>query len=579
MTNKLRVINASASQEPLYVFVTPNPAWAIADGLAGLVSVIIPVGEIAGLVKEAITVARAANAGASTGLLADFATALDDALEWLSGTWIGQGTQAAYQVGKRAVTSIYEVYEQFSQVLTLKSTLSGIRNVVGGAADLDAAEKRVNEIVAAFEKVFAEHAYKVLPLEIQGYDEISKNPLSYLAPSGWAALANADTAHLTVYRKGRYLADFNAHAQSAYVCTDDLVWRIDGEDWAERVETIHGVTPVEIAEKPRQDVECYFKNDLKLTGDVKEGYKLEEIMRIKVGKKHRVLPMNLRVDMKWKDQGHGNQKGQLFMALERDGKPVQGSNGENVVVVTGMAPHELTTVALEYPENSEFVNDMKPDDEIVFSVVVGAGGGQELYIDSLLVTLPTSTLIYQGPSFEKQIGTDDPPIRNLYHTFPVVTHPHKAIPGRGAWVPQIKKAQVVVNWDASTLLNEYELKKILAGESLAEHNILDQMIRDGQGNNSIRTVMEVWKGGTKSLEKNLWKNAPDPEGLKGPDIWKVDVPETLLKASQLTKDSAADTPIEWAISVWYEKDNNWLNFQRETHLQINTFAIFVEYSW
>jgi hypothetical protein len=260
------------------------------------------------------------------------------------------------------------------------------------------------------------------------------------------------------------------------------------------------------------------------------------------------------------------------MTLMRDGKPVQGPNG-NVQIVTGPAPHNEATVAIECVENSEFVNHMLAGDEIVFSVVVGEGGGHKLYLKSLLVTLPTSTLVYHGPSFEKRIVTD-PAIRNLYHRFPLVTHPHKSLPNRDNWVPRIKRAQVAVNWDAVALLNEYETKNLYEGKDVRTLNIFEA----AKGNNSIGTVLEVWKGGANSFQGNLWTNAPDPEGLKGPDLWEVDVPDTLLEASQLPRDSA-EIPVEWAISIWYQKDNHWVIFRRETHLQIFTFAVFVEYQW
>lgn len=574
MTDNLRVINASASPDPLYVFVTPNPAWEIADGVVSLASAIIPVGEIAALATDAIKAMKAAETtGESTGFLADMGKAIDDAMTWLGGTWVGTGTTAVYQAVEKVITRIADIYEKISVLMTVKSALVGAKDVVGGKAEIEAAEKRVDAILASFDKFFADQAFKVLPLQMQGWDEISKNPLDYLSPSGWAALANADTAHLTVYRKGKYLASFNAHAQSAYVCTDELIWRIDDDDWANKVETIHGVTPL-VATKVRRDVECYYKQAVELTGDEKTGWQPQELFRIPVKPEYRVLPMNLRIDVVWNDQGEGNQKGQLYIALLRDGNPVPGPNGD-VVLGTGPAPHTSGQGAIVWQPGSELDKLIKPGDEFAVRAIVGAGGGHKLTLTSLLVTIPTSTLIYQGPPFEQAIKPDVPPIRNPYYSFPLVTHPHEGIPGRANWTCRIKGAEVVVNWDAPTLLNSYELEKVLKGEELETHFTEEALYQ----NDSLRTVIEVWKGGVKTTEKNLWENAPDPEGLSGPDLWKVDIPDEVLRASELPKDSPDKTPIEWAVSLWYLEDNIWPIFKRDTHLKINTFEIFVQYQW
>lgn len=580
MSESLFVINASASDEPVYVFVTPNPAWRLADGFVTLATLVLPVGELAGLVRGAIDAVKIETGGESVGLFADLGDQLTQLGHWLENTWVGETMAAGYERAEKVITTVMELREQFSAVLTLKSILSGLRNVVLGKAELEAAAKRADEMFRNLEDLFIKNAYLVRPLARLGFDEISKNPLDYLGPSGWAALADADTAHLTVYRKGRYLADFNAHARSSYVCAEELVWRIPHNgSWSERSELIHGITPVHIGAKPTQDIECAYLHSQSWKGDVHDGYKPQDILRVRIKPEHRVLPMELRVDLRWHDQGTGNQKGMFRLWILRDGVAVHLGPNQTFIEV-GPAPHTEEALQLRWAEDSALVSNLKAGDELVLGVVVGAGGGHELNIPALLVTLPLSTLIYRAPPLDTLIRSDKED-RTLVWRFPLITHPHAAIPGRERWVPKIHNVNVWFNWQANTVWSAYERQYVIEhGKSPgdADDGLAEEISLRVSQNNSVGTHLEVWRGGVKTADERIWDRAPGPQPFDGPDIWNMALSPALLAASQLSP-GPDDTPVEWAICVWYQPDNHWMLCPRDTHLQIFTSALHVEYKW
>lgn len=82
----------------------------------------------------------------------------------------------------------------------------------------------------------------------------------------------------------------------------------------------------------------------------------------------------LKVSARWRDQGWGNQKGQVRAVLQRDSSEVQ-----TVAAFPGTAPHDDTAVQALLPP--DFVAAAQLGDVVRFEYCVGGGGGHELYIE------------------------------------------------------------------------------------------------------------------------------------------------------------------------------------------------------
>ena len=86
------------------------------------------------------------------------------------------------------------------------------------------------------------------------------------------------------------------------------------------------------------------------------------------------------------DQGWGNQKGAVLLALLRD------SEGEDVKArldLFGIAPHDAATVSARFAAEDEcaFLRACEPGDRVVLQLRAGGGGGHVLNVDELDVEL------------------------------------------------------------------------------------------------------------------------------------------------------------------------------------------------
>ena len=78
----------------------------------------------------------------------------------------------------------------------------------------------------------------------------------------------------------------------------------------------------------------------------------------------------------WRDQGWGNRKGKLRVRL------IHAETGEDIASTPeyGIAPHEYTTVDEHFGFNHGLVRNSLEGYRFVVEVVVGGGGGHELYV-------------------------------------------------------------------------------------------------------------------------------------------------------------------------------------------------------
>jgi hypothetical protein len=87
----------------------------------------------------------------------------------------------------------------------------------------------------------------------------------------------------------------------------------------------------------------------------------------------------MRVEWEWRDQGWGNQKGNLQLELLRSGEVV-GTVG----LSTAVARHEWESKTFEI-EVGDFIDQCQPATWIRVMRIVGGGGGHELYVRNLRI--------------------------------------------------------------------------------------------------------------------------------------------------------------------------------------------------
>jgi hypothetical protein len=83
------------------------------------------------------------------------------------------------------------------------------------------------------------------------------------------------------------------------------------------------------------------------------------------------------LSIKWKDQGWGNRKGEIFIKLMRKSGMVAEKRA-----VFGIAEHEWTTPSATLGADEPIVRDAQPGDFYEFMRNVGGGGGHELCVEN-----------------------------------------------------------------------------------------------------------------------------------------------------------------------------------------------------
>jgi hypothetical protein len=78
----------------------------------------------------------------------------------------------------------------------------------------------------------------------------------------------------------------------------------------------------------------------------------------------------------WKDQGSGNQKGQVKLALMREGKEVASEK-----ICDHVAPHAVETVTRTLKTEDVITKAQKGDVYALFHIV-GGGGGHAITIEN-----------------------------------------------------------------------------------------------------------------------------------------------------------------------------------------------------
>jgi hypothetical protein len=76
----------------------------------------------------------------------------------------------------------------------------------------------------------------------------------------------------------------------------------------------------------------------------------------------------------WNDQGWGNRKGRLYVALIRDGTAVAWK-----CLQKGVAPHHEEKLSIHITDD-DVCTESLPGDQLAIYFHVGGGGGHELFV-------------------------------------------------------------------------------------------------------------------------------------------------------------------------------------------------------
>lgn len=82
------------------------------------------------------------------------------------------------------------------------------------------------------------------------------------------------------------------------------------------------------------------------------------------------------ISFRWRDQGWGNRKGQLFLDLLSPKGDLKASKD----LVPDAAEHHWTRVVLEVDEEDPIQQQARPRDKYSLRYKVGGGGGHELHV-------------------------------------------------------------------------------------------------------------------------------------------------------------------------------------------------------
>jgi hypothetical protein len=95
----------------------------------------------------------------------------------------------------------------------------------------------------------------------------------------------------------------------------------------------------------------------------------------------------LSVFCRWKDQGFGNQKGRLFVKVERRICDDQSCRTDVICDQDcfGLAPHEWEMRRIQF--SAKELNNPQANDEVKIEYIVGGGGGHQLMVEDLKVAI------------------------------------------------------------------------------------------------------------------------------------------------------------------------------------------------
>ena len=89
------------------------------------------------------------------------------------------------------------------------------------------------------------------------------------------------------------------------------------------------------------------------------------------------------ISFKWKDQGWGNRKGNVWLKIIREGEVILETSSS----LCGLAEHKWGEVNVYLGKEQNVVSQFKPGDKYRFMQNVGGGGGHSLYIKNFEVAL------------------------------------------------------------------------------------------------------------------------------------------------------------------------------------------------
>ena len=89
----------------------------------------------------------------------------------------------------------------------------------------------------------------------------------------------------------------------------------------------------------------------------------------------------ISISWQWKDQGWGNQKGQLTFKVIRDGNEMISSDTSTI------AEHSWSTQRYIYEVDSQLLNSSQQGDIFEIWYLVGGGGGHQLYIRDMKIEI------------------------------------------------------------------------------------------------------------------------------------------------------------------------------------------------
>ena len=101
---------------------------------------------------------------------------------------------------------------------------------------------------------------------------------------------------------------------------------------------------------------------------------------------------DIRIYFKWKDQGFGNRKGQIWLKLMRNGNMVK----ETKPTLCGVAEHSWDNIDILVTSNDPIVKEFKPGDRYCFMCNVGGGGGHELHVKNFKAVVRLEDLVEEN---------------------------------------------------------------------------------------------------------------------------------------------------------------------------------------
>lgn len=86
----------------------------------------------------------------------------------------------------------------------------------------------------------------------------------------------------------------------------------------------------------------------------------------------------IEISFKWRDQGFGNRKGNIWLQVVRAGKAVLETSRH----LCGTAPNKWVQTHTQLTRQDEVVRRFKPGDSYQFMRNIGGGGGHSLHVQN-----------------------------------------------------------------------------------------------------------------------------------------------------------------------------------------------------